>query len=78
MLMPLVRLLQWSRWGLGAVAGPGRVSSDLGGALLLVGTITLAAMLGAPPLLTVGGGVGLAVLFVVARSWVVVREQQVA
>lgn len=78
LLLPLVRLLQWSRRGLGTVAGPRCVSPDLGGALLLVGAITLAAVLGAPPLLTVGGGVGLAVLFVVARSWVVVREQQVA
>jgi hypothetical protein len=48
------------------------------GALLLVGAITGAAVLGAPPLLTVGGGVGVAVLFVGARSWVVVQEQQAA
>jgi hypothetical protein len=45
---------------------------------VLVGVITLAAGVGAPPLLTLGGGLGLAVLFVAARSWVVVQDAQTA
>jgi hypothetical protein len=43
-----------------------------------VGAITLAATLGLPPVATLGGGIGVAILFVVARSWIVVREQQTA
>lgn len=82
MLIPVVHLLRWSRERVGAVAGQPtagqRGSLDLGGALFLVATITLTAVLGLPPRLTVGGGIGLAVLFVVARSWVVVTEQQAA
>lgn len=81
MLVPIVRLIRWGRQSLGRLAG-GAVghhgSSDLGGALFLVGVITLTAGLGAPPLLTVGGGLGLAVLFVVARSCVVAQESPVA
>ena len=54
MLMPLVRLLQWGRERLKAVTGQpgaGRDGSlDVGGALLLVGAITLAALVGAPPI----------------------------
>ncbi len=79
--MPLVHLLRWGRNGVQAIVGRparGRGSADVGGALVLVGTITLAAVVGAPPLLTLGGGVGLAVLFVVARSWIVVQDEQVA
>lgn len=79
MLMPIVRLVRWSRTGLEEVVGAPfseqREPSDLVGALAVVGAITLAAMVGAPPLLTVGGGMALAVLFVVARSWVVAQEQ---
>lgn len=74
----MVRLLQWSHESLEAVAGPfGRRhgSIDAGGAFLLVGAITTAAVIGLPPLLTVGGGIGAAVLFVVARTWVAVQEQ---
>ena len=51
-------------------------SLDIGGAMLLVGVITTTAMLGVPPALTIGGGIGVAILFVVARSWMVVQEQQ--
>jgi len=74
-------LLRWGRHGVQAVVGRragGHGSADVGGALFLVGTITLAAVVGLPPLLTLGGGVGLAVLFVVARSWIVVQDEQVA
>jgi len=78
MLVPLVRLLRWGRKRMRALLGPSAQadgSSDVGEALLLVGTITLAAIV-APPLLTLGGGLGLAVLFVVARSWIVVQDEQ--
>ncbi|MEF8865890.1 MAG: hypothetical protein V5A20_09025 [Salinibacter sp.] len=81
LLMPLVFLLRWGRAGTKALVGrsAGRHgSSDVGGALVLVGGITLAAGGGAPPLLTLGGGLGLAVLFVAARSWVVVQDVQTA
>lgn len=81
MLMPLVHLLEWGRDGVHRVVGrPARRhgAADVGGALLLVGTITLAGVAGAPPLVTLGGGVGLAVLFVVARSWMVVRDEKAA
>ena len=82
MLMPLARLLRWGRERLKAITGQlgtGRDGSlDVGGALLLVGTITLAATLGVPLVVTLGGGIGMAILFVVARSWVVVQEQQTA
>mgnify|MGYP006423797851 CR=1 FL=1 len=82
MLLPLVRLLQWARRGLGAVTGRplGECDGglDIGGAVLLVGAITLAAGMGMPPLLTLGGGIGLAVLFVVARSCIVVRDAPIA
>jgi hypothetical protein len=75
-LIPIVSLLQWGREGLGAVVGRplgGRDGSlDIGGAVLLVGAITLAATLGLPPVATLGGGIGVAILFVVARSWIVV------
>lgn len=81
-LLPIVRLLRWGREGLGAVAGRpsgGRDGSlDIGGAVLLVGTITLAATLGLPPVVILGGGIGAAILFVVARSWMAVREQHPA
>jgi len=79
MLMPLVRLLRWGRTGMRALAGRSARasgSSDVGGALVLVGAVTLAAVVGAPPLLTLGGGIGLAVLFVVARSWMVVQDER--
>lgn len=79
-LMPAVRLLQWARTGLGGAIGlPAdtyRASLELGAAIGLVGAITAVAAVGVPPLLTLGGGLGLAVLFVVARSWVVVRERR--
>jgi uncharacterized membrane protein len=78
LLRPMVRLLQWSRTSLeGATGQPGwsHGSLDVGGALLLVGAITAAALVGAPPLLTVGGGIGIAVLFVVARTWLAVQER---
>ncbi|PSQ90396.1 MAG: hypothetical protein BRD43_02130 [Bacteroidetes bacterium QS_4_64_154] len=82
MLMPLARLLRWGRERLKAITGQpgtGRDGSlDVGGALLLVGTITLAATLGVPLVVTLGGGIGMAILFVVVRSWVVVQEQQTA
>ncbi|MFB6231694.1 MAG: hypothetical protein ABEL04_11120 [Salinibacter sp.] len=82
MLIPLVRLLRWGRERLEAITGQpgaGRDGSlDVGGALLLVGAITLVALVGAPPLLTVGGGIGGAVLFVLARTWIVVQERQAA
>lgn len=82
MLMPIVRLIRWSRTGLGEVVGAPFSAqegpSDLGGALVVLGMITLTAVVGAPPLLTVGGGMALAVLFVVARSWVVAQEQRAA
>jgi hypothetical protein len=79
MLVPLVRLLRWGRRRVRAIVGPSAQAdgtSDVGEALLLVGTITGAAMMGSPPLLTLGGGIGLAVLFVVARSWIVVQDEQ--
>jgi len=80
--MPIVRLLRWGREGLGAVAGRpsgGRDGSlDIGGAMLLVGAVTLAATLGLPPVVILGGGIGAAILFVVARSWMVVQERHVA
>lgn len=80
--MPLARLLRWGRERLKAITGQpgaGRDGSlDVGGALLLVGTITLAATLGVPPVVTLGGGIGVAILFVVVRSWVMVQEQQTA
>jgi hypothetical protein len=82
MLMPLARLLRWARERLKAITGQlgtGRDGSlDVGGALLLVGTVTLAATLGVPLVVTLGGGIGMAILFVVVRSWVVVQEQQTA
>ena len=80
-LLPMVRLLQWSHESLEGVPGlSGRRhgSLDAGGALLLVGAITMAAVVGLPPLLTIGGGIGGAVLFVLARSWVAVQEQDPA
>jgi hypothetical protein len=46
--------------------------------VLLVGAVTLAATLGLPPVVTLGGGIGAAILFVVARSWMAVREQHPA
>ena len=79
LLMPLVSLLRWGRAGTKALVGQSarrHGSSDVGGALVLVGAITLAAGVGAPPLLTLGGGLGLAVLFVAARSWLVVQDAQ--
>ena len=72
----MVRLLRWSHESLEGVPGlSGRRhgSLDAGGALLLVGAITMAAVVGLPPLLAIGGGIGVAVLFVVARTWVVVQ-----
>ncbi len=82
LLRPLVSLMRGVRRRLralfGRAPGPRHGPCDVCGALLLVGAITGAAVLGAPPLLTVGGGVGVAVLFVGARSWVVVQEQQAA
>jgi hypothetical protein len=82
MLMPLAHLLRWGRERLKAVTGhlgTGHDGSlDVGGALLLVGGITLVATLGVPPAATLGGGIGMAILFVVARSWVVVQEQHPA
>ncbi|PSQ71982.1 MAG: hypothetical protein BRD31_02180 [Bacteroidetes bacterium QH_2_64_26] len=80
-LLPMVRLLQWSHESLESVPGPsGRRQGalDAGGALLLVGAIAVAAMVGLPPLLTIGGGIGVAVLFVVARTWVAVQEHDPA
>ncbi|MFB6280336.1 MAG: hypothetical protein ABEK75_12590 [Salinibacter sp.] len=80
-LLPMVRLLQWGHESLEAVIGPsGRRhgSLDAGGAFLLVGAISMAAMIGLPPLLTVGGGIGVAVLFVVARTWLAVQERDPA
>ena len=77
----MVRLLQWSHESLEGVPGPsGRRQGalDAGGALLLVGAIAVAAMVGLPPLLTIGGGIGVAVLFVVARTWVAVQEHDPA
>jgi len=77
--MSLARLLQWGRERLKTVTGqPGAGhdgSLDVGGALLLVGVITLAALVGMPPALTVGGGIVGAILFVMTRTWVVVQEQ---
>jgi len=81
-LVPIVRLLRWGRDGLGAVAGRpsgGHDGSlDIGGAVLLVGAVTLVATLGLPPVVTLGGGIGAAILFVVARSWMTVWEQHPA
>jgi len=81
-LVPVVRLLQWVRTRLGTLpglSGTGRHgSSDIGAAMLVVGAITTAAVIGLPPLLTMGGGIGMAILFVVARSWIVVQDQQAA
>jgi hypothetical protein len=80
-LLPMVRLLQWSHESLEGVPGSsGRRQGalDAGGALLLVGAIAVAAMVGLPPLLTIGGGIGGAVLFVVARTWVAVQEHDPA
>lgn len=74
----MVRLLQWSRASLEGVSGQSRWSHgslDAGGAFLLVGAITMAALVGVPLLLTVGGGIGIAVLFVVARTWLTVQER---
>ena len=80
--MPIVHLLRWGRAGLSAVAGHPSGSRggslDIGGAVLLVGAVTLAATLGLPPVVTLGGGIGAAILFVVARSWMAVREQHPA
>ena len=59
--------------------GTGRDGSlNVGEAFLLVGTSTLAATLGVPLVVTLGGGIGMAILFVVVRIWVVVQEQQTA
>lgn len=80
-LLPMVRLLQWSHESLGAVTGQSgrrRGSLDAGGAFLLIGAIAVAALVGLPLLLTIGGGIGGAVLFVVARTWVAVQEQDPA
>jgi hypothetical protein len=77
----MVRLLQWGHECLEAATEQSETrhgSLDAGGALLLVGAITVAALVGLPPLLTVGGGIGAAVLFVVARTWVAVQEQDPA
>lgn len=77
----MVRLLQWGHEFLESVIGQsGRRhgSLDAGGAFLLVGAITGTAMVGVPPLLTVGGGLGGAILFVVARTWIAVRERNPA
>lgn len=79
MLTPVVRLLRWIRKRLTVAvtrsSGARRASLELGGAVLLVGAITTIAMLGVHPLLPVGGGIGLSVLFVVAHSWIVAQEQ---
>lgn len=65
---------------LGAVVGLsahlGRASTEIGGAVLLGGGVATMVGLGLHPLLAVGAGIGLAVLFVVMHSWIVVREQQ--
>ena len=77
-LLPMVRLLQWSHESLGDVTGQSgrqRGSLDAGGVFLLIGAIAVAAMVGLPLPLTIGGGIGGAVLFVMARSWVAVQEQ---
>ena len=78
--MLFVRLLQWGRERLKTVTGQlgaGRDGTlDVGGALVLVGAITLAALVGTPPVATLVGGIAVAILFVVARSWMVVQEQQ--
>lgn len=77
----MVHLLRWGRESLEAMteqAGTRHGSLDAGGALLLVGAITMAAVIGLPPLVTVGGGTGVAILFVLARSWVAVQEQDPA
>jgi hypothetical protein len=74
----MVRLLQWGHACLEAATGQSETrhgSIDAGGAFLLVGAITTAAVIGLPPLLTVGGGTGAAVLFVGARAWIAVAEQ---
>jgi hypothetical protein len=74
----MVRLLQWGHARPEAATGQSearRRSFDAGVALLLVGGITAAAVVGLPPLLTVGGGTGAAVLFVGARAWIAVAEQ---
>jgi hypothetical protein len=80
-LLPMVRLLQWSHECLEVATGRSGTRHgllDAGDALLLVGAITMAALIGLPPLLTVGGGIGVAVLFVVARTWLAVQEQSSA
>lgn len=78
-LAPLVQLLLWTGKRLhGAVGLPRntqRSSVELGGTALFVGGITAATLLALPPVLTLSGGLVLAVLFVIARSWIVARER---
>lgn len=78
MLAPLVSVLRWTgatlRSTLGLRPGAQRTLLGIGSAGLFVGIIVGLTTLGLHPLLTLVGGLGLAVLLVVARSWMVVQE----
>lgn len=74
----LVRLLLWCRDGLGAMLGSQaheyRRALEACTALLLLMGLAAVASLGIPPVVTVSGGLSVAVLFVVAHSFVLAYE----
>lgn len=73
-----VWLLLWTRERVGAVVGEAarrhRQALDVFTAVLLTMLVTAVASLGINPVLTVGAGVGVAVLFVIAHSYVLAYE----
>lgn len=76
----LVQLLLWTCDRLGAVVGDTareyRRALEVSTAILLTILVTAAAGLGLHPVLAVGGGLSMAVLFVIAHSFILVCEQQ--
>lgn len=76
----LVRLLLWTRDQLGAMVGDDtheyRRALEVCTAVLLTVLVTAVASLGLNPVLTVGTGLSIAVLFVIAHSCILACEKQ--